>query len=278
MGKIKIDEIGKAEGIGREAIGAVRKVEGVICKLEIIKRHRYHEGRLPKSIERIVELEKIQGLDIKEQELDIKEAEKQGYILRISDWSIEIWEPIPQEKIIRAARENLIERKRSIATGIGVFAAVYTKDEKILLRVRTEKGSMYGEDLSGKPELPGGGTDMSDFDQSLSYRIEDNYKRKYTDVVENTLRRELKEETGLFLPQLYEPIKMYPAWLFKEPLIDLAFVVPVKADWVKETKKYKELKEKNQVRFFSSKELVDANITSPRMRFLIESAFSAIQK
>ncbi len=96
-------------------------------------------------------------------------------------------------------------------------------------------------------------------------------------MIENTLRRELREKTGLFLPELPE-LKMCPAWLFKEPLIDLAFVVPVKVDWVVERDKYRELKKKNQIRFFTREEVASVNITSPRMRFLIESAFSAIQK
>jgi len=175
------------------------------------------------------------------------------------------------EGILGVARKNL-ERGQAVATGIGIFAAVYTENGKVLLRVRTEKDSLYGKDLSGRPELPGGGVDIEDFELLIP-----GESLKYTSVVFNTLRRELQEETGLLLQQVPE-LKMYPAWLLKEPLIDLAFVIPVELDCIKETEKYWKLRKKGLLRFFSKEELRDANIISPRMRFLIESAFFAIQE
>ncbi|MBU0546778.1 hypothetical protein KKA72_01125 [Patescibacteria group bacterium] len=65
------------------------------------------------------------------------------------------------EKILENCRKNL-KRRRAVATGIGVFAAVM-QEGKILLRLRKEQGSLYGKDLSGSWELPGGGVELNDF-------------------------------------------------------------------------------------------------------------------
>ena len=156
---------------------------------------------------------------------------------------------------------------RAIATGIGTFLAVYDIDKKILLRTRMEKGSdIYDKDLSGKWELPGGGVELNDFEDSCG------------DAIVSTLTRELLEEAGLKLIELPRPIQMYPAWLKKDNIIDLAFVVPMffRGDWVEITKSWSDLKEKNLIRFFSMEEVKKIEITSPRMRFLIETAFSVI--
>ncbi len=168
--------------------------------------------------------------------------------------------------ILRKAEENL-KKGRAIATGIGIFVALHKPKKKILLRTRIEKGSdIYNKDLSGKLELPGGAVELNDFGES------------YRSAIVLTLKRELMEEAGLNLERLPKLIKMYPAWLRKDDKIDLAFVIPVPydSDHIGETMRGFDLVGKNLVRFFSKEEVERIEITSPRMRFLINAAFKVI--
>ncbi len=167
------------------------------------------------------------------------------------------------DQILENCRKNL-ERERAIATGIDVFAAVFdSSGRNILLRQRLERGSLYGQDLSGKWELIGGGVEIDDFTAD------------YTEVIFNCLERELSEEAGLELIKLPDPIPMLPAWLSKNNLIDLAFVVPLhfnKKD-VKTGPNHFDMWDKGQVKFFPE-DIDNVNIVSPRMKFMITQALS----
>jgi len=164
------------------------------------------------------------------------------------------------EKIIENCKKNL-DRGRTPATGIGVFVCVQ-EGENFLMRLRTEKDSITGQDLSGNWELIGGGVELQDFDG-----------RDYQSAIFNALKRELMEEAGIKLLFLDPTLLLIPAWHGKNGLIDLAFVV--KASWnnVKETPKFHELLAEGKIKFFTSREITDLNIISPRMRFMaIEQA------
>ena len=90
------------------------------------------------------------------------------------------------EEILASCLKNLL-KDRAVATGIGLFALVVDPYQKVLMRMRAEKGSLYGKDLSGNWELPGGGVDLEDFPEEAG---------NYQGVVFNTLKRELREETS----------------------------------------------------------------------------------
>jgi 8-oxo-dGTP pyrophosphatase MutT (NUDIX family) len=167
-------------------------------------------------------------------------------------------------KIIENCVLNL-GRGRAIATGIGVFAAVsYHRGRNILLRKREERNSLFNEDLSQKWELPGGGVEIQDF-----------VTGDYTSAVFNCLKRELMEEAGLELVKLPSPLLMIPAWLSKEYVIDLAFVVPlyIGEGHVKETAEYQKLSKEGKLKF-SPKSMEKISIISLRMNFLIQQAFA----
>ena len=54
------------------------------------------------------------------------------------------------DKILENCQKNL-SRGRAVATGIGIFTAVFdASDRNVLLRNRAESDSLYGKDLSGK--------------------------------------------------------------------------------------------------------------------------------
>ncbi len=170
---------------------------------------------------------------------------------------------IDKEKIVENVKKNL-KRKRAPATGIGNFAAV-NKGKEILLITRKERGSIiYGLDLTGKKELPGGGVDLEDFTGD------------YQEVIFNSLKRELREETGLELIKL-EKIAMLPAWLGKEGLIDLAFVVVIPWEHVKETPEFKELYKAGEANFYKREDIEKLEITSMRMKFMIIKSFEYLK-
>jgi 8-oxo-dGTP pyrophosphatase MutT (NUDIX family) len=167
---------------------------------------------------------------------------------------------------METAEKNLA-RGRAIATGIGVFPAVF-KEGKILLRQRVEKGSIINKDLSGKWELPGGGVDLDDF----SYNTP-----KYKGVVIRTIDRELREEVCLRCN--HQDITMIPAWIKNDTLIDLAFVIPTDYEDTfpcnggEYFDTFEEGLEKGLIGFFSEEEALALNIVSERIRFMITEAF-----
>ncbi|MDD4409206.1 MAG: hypothetical protein PHW52_00960 [Candidatus Pacebacteria bacterium] len=172
------------------------------------------------------------------------------------------------EKLIESAQKN-IERGRAIATGVGVFAGIFYQG-KILLRRRIEKGSLIShEDMSGKWELPGGGVDISDFDNSCI---------PYQSAVIKALDKELREEVCLGY-QRSDQIVMIPAWLKKEGIIDLAFVVPlefVNLELVDGGDYFSIFDEgilTKKIAFFSKEDIAGIEIISERMKFLIMEVF-----
>lgn len=163
------------------------------------------------------------------------------------------------EKTLINCRKNL-RKGRAIATGIGIFVAAIV-DGKILLRKRVEQDSLYQKNLSGKWELPGGGLELLDFPQDPS---------DYQKAVLNCLAREMKEETGFNLADLNPAL--LPAWLSKEGLIDLAFVSSVVK--ISETARSKEMLRNNEIAWFDTDRINKVDITSPRMKFLIQQAIN----
>ena len=148
---------------------------------------------------------------------------------------------IDVEEVLRNCRKNL-DKGRAVATGIGVFAAIFEQKSlpdriaftfpyKIFLRKRIEKESLYNKDLSGNWELPGGGVEIGDFGDDPT---------DYMKAVFNTLQRELMEEGGLELTKMESPLLMLPAWLLKGNLIDLAFIVLIPRGFVRETPRFQE--------------------------------------
>ena len=172
-------------------------------------------------------------------------------------------------EIIASCFDNLV-KNRAVATGIGLFALVIDPYQQVLMRMRAEKGSLYGQDLSGNWELPGGGVDLDDFPEEAG---------NYQGVVFNTLARELQEETGLLLSESFQPI-LLPAWLRKDGLIDLAFVTVIGWDSIRETEEFAEKHSAGEVEFFSmellKKEEDYLNIVSLRMRFLVQEAINSV--
>jgi 8-oxo-dGTP pyrophosphatase MutT (NUDIX family) len=168
------------------------------------------------------------------------------------------------DKVLENVRKALGEGK-AIATGIGVFGAIF-KENKILLRRRLEKESLiYKEDLSGKWELPGGGVELTDFGED------------YQSVVRNVLHREVKEETGLEIDVDKILIVLLPAVLKRNSieklnLIDWAFVVPIDYEAVKTTKECEKKIEDGEIRWISISEINQIEIVSERMKYLINSA------
>lgn len=165
-----------------------------------------------------------------------------------------------EEKIIENCKKNL-GRGRAVATGIGAFAHVI-KNRGTLMRLRTEQGSITGQDLSGNWELPGGGVELQDFNG-----------QNYQSAIFNTLKRELREETGLEIVSFPDPVLLLPAWLGKKDLIDLAFTAYLSWGNVKETPEFHRLLAEGKIKFFPAEEIESLNITSPRMKFLTYAAY-----
>jgi len=166
------------------------------------------------------------------------------------------------EKVIKNSEERMKrETPGAVATGIGVFVIVRKKD-KILVRTRTEKGSLYGKNLSGKKELPGGAVDIQDFGS------------EYDSAPLAAAKRELEEETGLKLlvDRLETPVMLRPAWtIIKGELIDLAFSLEVSWDMVEKTEKYEELLKNGNLAWITTNKLKEVEFISKRMAFLVNS-------
>ena len=167
---------------------------------------------------------------------------------------------INPSEVLKNCQKNL-DRDRAVATGIGVFARIINSERKVLLRRRKEKDSLFHEDLSGKWELPGGGVEISDFNED------------YRAAIPSTLERELKEEVGLELLSDCLEVVLRPAWLGKDGQIDLAFVIDVPEGIVMETPAFKELIASNEIRWFSWQETHELEFISKRMKFMTLSFF-----
>jgi len=90
-----------------------------------------------------------------------------------------------------------LKKGRAVATGIGVFAVV-VKEGAPLLRRRIEEDSLYGQDLSGKWEMTGGGVELPQFKVKLGPESLSNYQQS----IFVCLQQELSEEAGLKLLSL----------------------------------------------------------------------------
>ncbi|MDD4358610.1 MAG: NUDIX hydrolase [Candidatus Pacebacteria bacterium] len=166
------------------------------------------------------------------------------------------------EKVLGNTKKRL-ERDEpgAVATGIGIFVII-RRGQDILVRTRTEKGSLYGGDLSGKKELPGGAVDVQDFGSG------------YDSAPIEAAARELKEETGLELlvDQLEKPIRLKPAWaIINEELIDLAFAIDVPWSAIKETSQYRDLLQNGNLAWIHASKLGEVEFISKRMTFLAVS-------
>lgn len=174
-------------------------------------------------------------------------------------------------RILVQTAENL-GRGRATATGIGVFAAFIKMEEKIegfprrsqvLLRRRLEQDSLYGQDLSGKWEMTGGGVEL------------DHFGEPYQVAIVAALLQELQEEAGLKMAAaLPRHFFLIPAWIYNSVrgVLDLAFVVPIPWRYATETDEFRQKLESGEVRFFYSEELGKIEIVSPRTRNLINQA------
>ena len=135
------------------------------------------------------------------------------------------------QPILAEAEANL-GRGRAVATGIGVFLVVVNEKGDPLLRRRLEKDSLYGQDLSGKWEMTGGGMELSHFEQADS---QEPAVSRYQRPALQALAQELEEEAGLKLDDNeWFPLVMVPAFLCRKyerdgnprTTIDLAFSTP----------------------------------------------------
>lgn len=183
------------------------------------------------------------------------------------------------ERILAEARANL-DQGRAIATGIGVFLVVVDEKGDPLLRRRLEKDSLYGQDLSGKWEMTGGGMEVEHF--RFNNSIEPPGARYQLSILMAFIQ-ELEEEAGL-TPKVSDmgkfPVVMAPAFLYREyeregnprTTIDLAFSIPAPIAAFEKTEKFQELLEAGELMFVPRDKLSEIEIVSPRTRFLIEQA------
>ena len=176
------------------------------------------------------------------------------------------------EEILVESRMNL-DRGRAVATGIGLFLVVINKYGNPLLRRRSEKGSLFGDDLSGKWEPPGGGMDL----EHLEYADAEEPKvSKYHRPILQTLVQELDEETGLKLVENF-PLVMVPAVFSREyehdgekrESIDFAFSVPVPFSACEQTNRFSALMKAHELMFVPRGKLADVDFVSPRIKFLV---------
>lgn len=89
------------------------------------------------------------------------------------------------------------ERPAVVRPTIGVFAGIFNKEGKLLLRRRPA-----GSSFAGEWELPGGGVDADNASKALDERI-----------VIQELAREVKEEVGISMPLPLPMVAMYPTVL-----------------------------------------------------------------
>jgi 8-oxo-dGTP pyrophosphatase MutT (NUDIX family) len=181
---------------------------------------------------------------------------------------------LEKERILEKVEEAL-RVKRAIATGIGIFGAIFNADfQTILLRRRIEKRSLISsKDLTGKWELPGGAVELSDFDDT------------YQGVIINALSREIKEETGLEMkvsPEFSHFVPLLPAILKRSSIekfniIDWAFVVPISVRRIQITPEYQRKINEEKIKWISLGDVGKIEIVSKRMRYLIDLAITYIE-
>lgn len=162
-------------------------------------------------------------------------------------------------QVLKNCEKNL-ERNRAVATGIDVFARI-REGPSILMRNRTEKSSLFSQNLSGKWELPGGGVELFDFEKD------------YQSAIILALERELMEEAGLQLIPEKIDVRLIPAWLGKDGIIDLAFTIDIPEAAVKKTKQHRELLKKGGIKWITYQNLRKLEYVSERMRFLTLNSF-----
>jgi 8-oxo-dGTP pyrophosphatase MutT (NUDIX family) len=166
--------------------------------------------------------------------------------------------------------EKLLKEGRVVTT-VGIFGAIFDKNNKILLHKRVEKDSLiYQQDLSGKWELIGGGVELDDLGED------------YQSAIKNTLAREVREETGLEINAEKMDIILLPAVLNRSlieerNLIDWAFVVPIDAESIITTQEYKRRLETGEIRWFTIVEVKLLEIVSKRMKYLLDIAIHYYQ-
>lgn len=88
---------------------------------------------------------------------------------------------------------------------VAMTAIIYTEDRKYLLTKRSDKKKVF----PGKWHVPGGGLEAEDY----VHKLPSNKDTKWYEVLHSTLRREVKEETGLEMGEI-------------EFVTDLAFIRP----------------------------------------------------
>ena len=188
-----------------------------------------------------------------------------------------------EKEQILAECEKSLERGRAVATGIGVFAVV-VNEAGPLLRRRVEKDSLYGQDLSGKWEMTGGGAELPHFTVKPGPEGLSNYQQS----IFACLQQELQEEAGLKLLRLPQPLTLVPAWLWrpyedkerKEQRISIDLAFSVLLAWgdgyLEETIEFHEKFQKGELMFVPAKKLSEIDIVSPRTRFLIEEPLKLI--
>ena len=149
-----------------------------------------------------------------------------------------------------------LDQNRAVST-LGIFARVRI-GAKVLVIKRQEEGSLFNEDLRGKYEIPGGGVEVFDFEE------------EYQSAIILALERELLEEAGLqLIPEKLGDIKLIPAWLGKDGVIDAAFVIDVPECAVKKTKKFRQLIKDKLIQWITYQDLRELNFVSKRMRFMV---------
>ena len=177
------------------------------------------------------------------------------------------------ERILAESRMNL-QRGRAVATGIGVFAVVIDGKGNPLLRRRLETDSLYGQDLSGKWEMTGGGVELAHFTPGDS---------RYRKAILEALAQELYEEAGLRLVDIPDPLSLIPAWFCRDyerdgerrTSIDLAFSLPllfVEGRFLRVTDEFYAKIKAGELMFVPWEKLGEIEIVSPRTRFLITEA------
>lgn len=196
----------------------------------------------------------------------------------------------PEGMIIAQCREALGEG-RAVGTGIGLFGLMIREEEdredylKVLLRIRSEKESLYQQDLFAKLEMIGGGSETRHFE---TVALRQTQRARYQGSILRTLAQEFKEESGLLIVNLPDPISLCPAWHQKKYIhkdkktkleeerivIDLAFSMPIPWDkqYVIETEDYDKKLKEGEIEWVPENELEKKDIVSLKTRFLIKEA------
>lgn len=179
------------------------------------------------------------------------------------------------ERILAEVKANL-GRGRAPATGIGVFLVVVNDKGNPLLRRRLEQDSLYGQDLSGRWEMTGGGMELAHFENA---QAQEPQVSRYVRPIIQALAQELEEEAGLKLVRAFR-LLMAPAFLYREyeregeprVTIDVALSIPAPFSVFEQTLEFQKLMDKGGLMFVPRDKLGEVEIVSPRTRFLIEKA------